>query len=106
MLIGGEVTDGGSVVVDRGDGRAGASGSADVSSSGRSGLVAMSEPQARRARPRSPLAGWLVMGGSVVVVLMALDQVAGLHSLDTREAVEEYLSEPPGDGSGSACRAC
>ena len=50
--------------------------------------------------PQVTLAGWLVMAGSVVVVLMALGQGAVLHSLDTREAVEEYLSSPPGDQLG------
>ncbi len=53
----------------------------------------MSEPKIVRP-PQATVAGWLVVGGSVVVVLMALGQGAVLHSLDTREAVEEYLSEP------------
>jgi hypothetical protein len=59
----------------------------------------MSEPKLVRP-PRVMVAGWLVVAGSVVVVLMALDQVAKLHSLDTREAVDEYLSKPPGDELG------
>ena len=59
----------------------------------------MSEPKIVRP-PQATLAGWLVLGGSVVVVLMALGQGAVLHSLDTREAVEEYLSSPPGDQLG------
>ncbi len=59
----------------------------------------MSEPKSVRP-PQATVAGWLVMGGSVVVVLMALGQGAVLHSLDTREAVEEYLSSPPGDQLG------
>jgi hypothetical protein len=46
------------------------------------------------------MAGWLVVIGSVAVVLTALDQAAALHSLDTRETVEEYLSKPPGDELG------
>jgi hypothetical protein len=46
------------------------------------------------------MAGWLVVAGSVAVVLTALDQAAALHSLDTRETVEEYLSKPPGDQLG------
>jgi hypothetical protein len=46
------------------------------------------------------MAGWLVVAGSVAVVLAALDQAAGLHSLDTRQTVEEYLSKPPGDELG------
>ena len=53
------------------------------------------------ARPAQvTLAGWLVVGGSVVVVLLAFSEVAGLRSLETREAVEEYLAKPPGDALG------
>ena len=48
----------------------------------------MSEPKPVRP-PQATVAGWLIVGGSVVVVLMALGQGAVLHSLDTREAVEE-----------------
>jgi hypothetical protein len=50
--------------------------------------------------PQATLAGWLVLAGSVIVVLLAFDQAALLRSLDTREAVEEYLSRPPGDQLG------
>jgi hypothetical protein len=46
------------------------------------------------------VAGWLVVAGSAVVVVMVLDEVAKLHSLDTREAVEKYLARPPGDQLG------
>jgi len=46
------------------------------------------------------IAGYLVIGGSVAVVLGAFAQVAGLRSLATREAVEKYLSEPPGTALG------
>ena len=59
----------------------------------------MSEPKSVRP-PQVTLAGWLVVVGSVIVVLMAFDQAALLRSLDTREAVEEYLSRPPGDQLG------
>jgi hypothetical protein len=50
--------------------------------------------------PQVTLAGWLVVAGSVLVVLSALDQGAGLHSLDTRESVEGFLAGPPGDQLG------
>ena len=53
-----------------------------------------------RARPQVTIAAWLVMSGSVFVVLTAFDQMAGLRSMETREAVEEFLSRPPGDGLG------
>jgi len=46
------------------------------------------------------IAAWLVMAGSVFVVLTAFDQIAGMRSLETREAVEEFLSKPPGDNLG------
>jgi hypothetical protein len=60
----------------------------------------MSEPKAPVRPPQAGVAGWLVVGGSVVVVLTALSQGAALHSLDTQEAVEDYLSRPPGDQLG------
>ena len=59
----------------------------------------MSEPKSVRP-PQATVAGWLVVGGSVVVVLMALSQAAVLQSLDTQEAVEDYISRPPGDQLG------
>jgi hypothetical protein len=59
----------------------------------------VTEPTLHRP-PQATVAGWLVVAGSVAVVLAALDQAAGLHSLHTREAVEEYLSKPPGDDLG------
>src|SRR3954465_2917227 len=59
----------------------------------------MAEPKPVRP-PQVTVAGWLVMAGSAIVVLLALGQIAKLHSLDTREAVEDYLSRPPGDQLG------
>ena len=46
------------------------------------------------------IAAWLVMTGSVFVVLTAFDQIAAMHSLETREAVEDFLSKPPGEDLG------
>ena len=52
-------------------------------------------------RPRQvTLAATLIMGGSVLVVLMAFDRIAGLHTLETRESIEKFLAEPPGDDLG------
>lgn len=52
-------------------------------------------------RPRQvTLAGWIVVLGSVFVVVGVFQQVAALDSLETRRAVEDMLSEPPGDGLG------
>lgn len=54
----------------------------------------MSEPQ---PRPRhTTMAGALVVGGSVGVVLTVAEQLSGLYSLETREQVGRFLSEPPG----------
>ncbi|MDN4160787.1 hypothetical protein [Nocardioides abyssi] len=52
-------------------------------------------------RPRqATLSAWMIMGGSLFVVLSAFERVAGLTSLDTRESVEDFLAVPPGDGLG------
>ena len=52
-------------------------------------------------RPRQvTLAAWLIMGGSVIVVAMVFDRVAGLHTIETRESVERFLAEPPGADIG------
>ncbi|WP_243059622.1 hypothetical protein [Nocardioides sp. SR21] len=64
----------------------------------------MSEPSP--ARPRQvTLAAWLIMVGSVIVVAMVFDQVAGLHTLETRASVEKFLSEPPGNDLGISADA-
>ena len=46
------------------------------------------------------MAAWLIMGGSALVVLTVFERVAGLHSLETRQSVQTFLSEPPGDSLG------
>jgi hypothetical protein len=52
-------------------------------------------------RPRQvTLAAWLIMIGSVIVVAMVFDKVAGLHTLETRESVERFLAKPPGADLG------
>jgi hypothetical protein len=52
-------------------------------------------------RPRQvTLAGWLIMAGSLLVVVTVFERLAGLNSLETRTAVERFLAEPPGEGSG------
>jgi hypothetical protein len=58
----------------------------------------MSEPAPRPTQVT--LAAWLVVGGSLAVVLSAFDQIAGLNSLETREAVQEALGRPPADALG------
>jgi len=52
-------------------------------------------------RPRQvTLAAVMIIVGSVVVVAMVFDQVAGLHTLETRNAIEKFLAEPPGADLG------
>jgi len=55
--------------------------------------------------PQVTAAGWLVVAGSVVVVLMAFSEVAGLRSLETRESVSDYFSRPPLDSLGIGVQA-
>jgi hypothetical protein len=48
-------------------------------------------------RPRQvTMAAWLILVGSAVVVVLVFDRLAGLHTLETRQSVEAFLSEPPG----------
>lgn len=66
----------------------------------RDAIDRMSEP-ATLPRPRQvTMAAWMIIGGSLLVVLTVFDRMAGLNSLDTREAITLFLSEPPGDGLG------
>ena len=52
-------------------------------------------------RPRQvTLAGWLIMVGSVFLVLTVWQQISGLHTIDTREAVARALNEPPLESLG------
>lgn len=40
------------------------------------------------------LAGWLIVGGSLGVLVTVYEQLARLHSLDTREAISKTLDDP------------
>jgi len=56
---------------------------------------------AKLIRPNQvTMAGWMVMVGSVIVVITVFDQLAGLRSVEMREGVQKFLSEPPGEGLG------
>jgi hypothetical protein len=46
------------------------------------------------------MAGWMIMGGSVLVVATVFETITSLNTLETREAVSQFLSEPPGEGLG------
>lgn len=49
-------------------------------------------PDAAPRPAQVTIAASLVMAGSVFLVLAAFDQIAGLRSMETREAVEEFVS--------------
>ena len=52
-------------------------------------------------RPRQvTMAGWMIIGGSILVVATVFETVTNLHTLETREAVSQFLSQPPGQGLG------
>jgi hypothetical protein len=52
-------------------------------------------------RPRQvTMAGWMIIVGSVLVVATVFETVTSLNTLETREAVSRFLSEPPGEGLG------
>lgn len=56
---------------------------------------------AKLIRPNQvTMAGWMVMVGSVIIVLTVFDRMTGLRSVEMREAVQKFLSEPPGEGLG------
>ncbi|WP_244930321.1 hypothetical protein [Nocardioides sp. W7] len=50
--------------------------------------------------PQATFAAGLAIGGSVLLVLFAFETVSGLRSLETRQAVEEFVARPPGEGMG------
>lgn len=46
------------------------------------------------------MAGWMIIGGSLLVVVTVFERMAGVNDLETRDAIEQFLSQPPGDGLG------
>ncbi|MGH3362742.1 MAG: hypothetical protein ACRDOM_09835 [Nocardioides sp.] len=57
--------------------------------------------QSTPTRPRQvTMAGWTAMIASGLVVVAVFETIAGLNTIETREAVERFLAEPPGDGLG------
>ena len=57
-------------------------------------------PEAAPRPAQVTIAASLVMGGSVFLVLAAFEQIAGLRSMETREAVEEFVSDGFGQTLG------
>lgn len=49
---------------------------------------------------QATLAGWLIIGGSVVLVLTAWERISGLGSTETQEELRRTLGQPPFDGMG------
>ncbi|WP_295656245.1 hypothetical protein [uncultured Nocardioides sp.] len=61
----------------------------------------MSDSGKTLPRPRQVTwAAWMIMLGSAFVVVTGYEAVAGLRTLDSRTAVEDFLAEPPGSGLG------
>ncbi len=59
-----------------------------------------SEPD-KLPRPRQvTLAAALVMGASAMLVLSVFERLGSLRSVDSREAIERFVSEPPGSDLG------
>ncbi len=58
-------------------------------------MEGVSEPSKKTpARPTQvTVAAWMIMVGSIFVVLLVWDRIAGLHSLDTRKALEPLLDD-------------
>lgn len=49
---------------------------------------------------QATFAAWLIIGGSVVLVLTAWQRISTLHTLEAQEELRRVLSEPPLSGSG------
>lgn len=53
------------------------------------------------ARPRQvALLAGAVMVGSVIVLLLTFDRMAGIGSIETQQWASDFVSKPPGDGLG------
>lgn len=56
---------------------------------------------AKETRPgQATFAGWLIMGGSIIVVITAWERISGLTTMESRESLESVLAEPPFSGTG------
>jgi hypothetical protein len=61
----------------------------------------MSEPAKAQDRPQQvTVAAWLIMVGSVFVVLMVWDRIAGLHTIQSRQSLQSTLDDPGLKGLG------
>lgn len=60
----------------------------------------MSTPETLPRPPQVTMLGWMIVIGSVLVVVNVFEMLGGLRSLDTREMVQEYLVDGPGSSLG------
>ncbi|KAA1427588.1 hypothetical protein [Nocardioides antri] len=49
---------------------------------------------------QATFAAWLIIGGSVILVLTAWQRISTLHTLEAQEELQRVLSEPPLSGTG------
>src|SRR4051794_22205787 len=63
-------------------------------------------PETTAPRPRQvTFASYLVIASSVLLVLSVFERLAGLRSLESRDAVERFVSQPPGSDLGVGVEA-
>ncbi|UMG94608.1 hypothetical protein [Nocardioides sp. TF02-7] len=56
-----------------------------------------------QAAPRpgqTTFAAWMIIGGSVILVITAWQRISGLHTLEVQDELQRVLSEPPVSGTG------
>ncbi|WP_183095993.1 hypothetical protein [Nocardioides stalactiti] len=49
---------------------------------------------------QATFAAWLIIGGSVILVVSAWQRISSLHTLEVQEELQRVLSEPPVSGTG------
>lgn len=49
---------------------------------------------------QATFAAWVIIGGSVILVVTAWQRIASLHTLEVQEELQRVLSEPPFAGTG------
>ncbi|MBE7325894.1 hypothetical protein IEQ44_14685 [Nocardioides sp. Y6] len=60
----------------------------------------MSEPKELPRPPQVTMLGWMILVGSLLVVVNVFEVIGGIRSLETRDMLEEYLSSGPGSDLG------
>jgi len=60
----------------------------------------MSESKGPARPSQVTMAGWLAVIGSSLILVTLFDAMSRVRSLEIRDAVTEFLSEPPGNGLG------